>query len=151
MSTFRYLEDLAVGERVTTAPREVTKADALAFARRFDPQPMHIDPDAAAKGPFGGLIASGWHTAAMVMRLMADSKLLGDAPQLGLGVDEMRWPVPVRPGDRIHIEMEIVEITPSRSKPDFGIVRLNVTARNQKDQVVLIMKPNLWVPRRPAS
>ena len=139
----RYLEDLAVGERKLTASIEVTEAEAIAFASRFDPQAMHTGP--------GAVIASGWHTVAMVMSLIVESRPFDGGPVLGLGVDELRWPKPVRPGDTIQGELEIVSITPSRSKPDFGVIRMKITARNQQGDVVLTMSPNLWVPRRSAS
>jgi acyl dehydratase len=145
----RYLEDLAVGDVHPTGSVEVTEAEAVAFASRYDPQPMHTRPDAAKAGVFGGLIASGWHTAAMVMRLIVDARPLGETPVLGLGVDELRWPKPVRPGDIIQAETEVVSITPSQSKPDYGVVRLKVTARNQLGETVFTMIPKLWVPRRP--
>src|SRR5579872_4732553 len=147
----RYLEDLAVGERFTTRPAEVTEADLVAFARRFDPQPMHVDALAARDGPLGSLSASGWHTAAMVMGLIVEADLMEGGPWLGLGVDELRWPVPVRPGDSIHAEIEVVSITPSRSKPTHGIVRVRITGRNQRGDLVLSMFPNLWVSRRLAQ
>ena len=145
----RYLEDLAVGERLTTRAAEVTEADVIAFARQFDPQPMHVDAEAARSGPLGALSASGWHTAAIVMRLLVDADLMHGGPWLGLGVDELRWPAPVRPGDSIHAEIEVASIVASRSKPTHGIVRVRITARNQRGDVVLSMFPNLWVARRP--
>jgi acyl dehydratase len=138
----RYLEDLAVGERKLTPSIEVTETDALNFATQFDPQAMHTS---------GAIIASGWHTVAMVMRLIVEAQLLDGGPVLGLGVDELRWPTPVRPGDQIHGELEVVAITPSRSKPGFGVVRTKITARNQNGEMVLTMFPILWVPRRPAA
>ncbi|MBZ5612353.1 MAG: MaoC family dehydratase [Acidobacteriia bacterium] len=144
----RYLEDLQVGDRFTAASAEVSARDILNFADRFDPQPMHLDEAAAAGGPLNGLSASGWHTTALVMRLTVDAKPLGGGPVLGLGVDEIRWPNPVRPGDTLTAELEVVSITPSRSKPSHGVVRLRTTARNQRGEVVLTMFPNLWVPRR---
>jgi acyl dehydratase len=149
--TPRYLEDLSQGDRVTAGPVEIAEADTIAFAERYDPQPMHTAPAAAARGPFQGLVASGWQTAAIVMRLIIDAKLLGGAPILGLGVDELRWPAPLRPGDRVMAEFEIASITPSRSNPRFGVVRVKVTARNQNGEIVLSMFPSLWVPRRPAA
>jgi acyl dehydratase len=109
---------------------------------------MHLDEAAAARGPLGGLSASGWHTTALAMRLTVDSQPLGGGPILGLGVDELRWPNPVRPGDTITAELEVVSVTPSRSKPTHGVVRIHTTARNQRGEVVLSMYPNLWVPRR---
>ena len=121
----------------------MSEADILDFARRFDPQPIHTDPHAP-----GGLIASGWHTAAVVMRLVADARPLGNLPVLGLGVDGIQWPQPVRPGDTIQVEMEILEIRPSQSKPTHGIVKIRSTARNQNGEVVYVVTPNVWVPRR---
>jgi acyl dehydratase len=142
----RYLEDLKVGERTLTATVTTTEAQMLEFSRQFDPQPMHTDPNTA-----GGLIASGWHTAALVMRLVADAKPLGALPILGMGVDKMEWPRPVRPGDTLQVEIEVLEIRPSRSQPGYGIVKLKSTARNQRNEVVFVVVPNCWVPRRPAA
>jgi acyl dehydratase len=141
----RYLEDLKVGEKTQTGSVTLTEAEILDFARRFDPQPIHTDPHTP-----GGLIASGWHTAAVVMRLVADARPLGNLPVLGLGVDGIQWPQPVRPGDTIQVEMEILEIRPSKSKPMHGIVKMRSTARNQNGEVVYVVTPNVWVPRRPA-
>jgi len=148
MTKLRYLEDLTVGEINKTGSIELTEAESVAFAARYDPQPMHTDPEAALRGSFGGLIASGWHTAAMVMRLIVDSQPLGGGPVLGLGVDELRWPTPVRPGDIIQAETEVLSIRPSQSRPEYGVVRLRVTALNQLGEVVYAMIPKLWVPRR---
>lgn len=145
----RYFEDLRVGEKFFTASHVMTEEEVLAFARQWDPQPLHVDSEAAAASPFGGLIASGWHTAAVVMKLTAEAKPLGDVTVLGLGVEEMRWPQPVRPGDVIRVELEVTAVRPSASKPGFGIVSLTSTAYNQRDEVVFVVKPNVWVPRRP--
>ena len=147
----RYLEDLQVGEKHASGEYSVTEEEMLDFARRYDPQPMHMDPEAAARGPFGGVIASGWHTAALMMRMLADSNVFGGGDVLGLGVDKMSWPQPVRPGDTLRGEVEVASIRPSGSNPAFGIVKLNVTLRNQRDEVVLIVSPNCWVPRRPKT
>jgi acyl dehydratase len=147
--TDRYLEDLHVGEKIRTGSVTVSEEDILEFSRRFDPQPMHDNPEAAARGPFRGLIASGWHTAALVMRLTVDSNPLGSLPLLGLGVDGIEWPQPVRPGDTIQVEMEIVDIRPSKTHPSHGIVKIRSTARNQRGEVVYKVTPNCWVPRRP--
>jgi acyl dehydratase len=143
--TDRYLEDLKVGDRIRTSAVTVTEEDILDFARRFDPQPMHADPHVS-----GGLIASGWHTAAIVMRLTVDSNPLGTLPLLGLGVDGIEWSRPVRPGDTIQVEMEILAIRPSKSQPDYGIVKIRSTARNQNGEVVYVVTPNCWVPRKSA-
>ena len=148
--TNRYLEDLRVGDKIQSESVTVTEADILEFSRQFDPQPMHADPAAAARGAFKGLIASGWHTAALVMRLTVDSNPLGGLPLLGLGVDGIEWPQPVRPGDSIQVEMEILSIRPSASNPGHGIVKIRSTARNQRGEVVYEVTPNCWVPRRPA-
>jgi len=146
----RYLEDLTVGEKRLSARVEVTEAESIEFARRYDPQPMHIDPQAAARGPFGGLIASGWYTVALTMRLIIDCAPLGPGEDvLGIGVDDVKWPHPVRPGDVLQAEIEIASIRPSESKPQFGIVKMNVTVRNQTGEVVMTFHPNCWVPRRP--
>ncbi len=144
----RYLEDLVVGERIVSAPVEFTETDIRDFAHRFDPQPMHLDSEAAAQGPLKGITASGWHTTAVVMRLIVEARPFGGAPVLGLGVDELKWPNPVRPGDTITAEIEVVQITPSRSKPTHGVVRVHITGRNHTGDIVLSMFPNLWVPRR---
>ena len=141
----RYLEDLRVGEKFQTAAVTVHEQDILDFARRFDPQRIHTDPQVP-----GGLIASGWHTAALVMRLTAEARPFGGVPVLGLGVDNLAWPQPVRPGDTIQTEMEIVEIRPSKSKPTHGVVKIRSTTRNQRGEVVYALTPNVWVPRRPA-
>ena len=132
---------------ITTGSVEVTEAEILSFAARYDPQSMHTDPEAARRVPLGGLAASGWHTTAIVMRLIVDARLMAGGPVLGLGVNEVRWPNPLRPGDTITAEIEVVSITPSRSKPSHGVVRIRITARNQDGNVVLTMFPNLWVPR----
>ena len=143
--TDRYLEDLQVGEKIRTAAVTISEAEMLAFSRQFDPQVMHTDSTIA-----GGIIASGWHTAALVMRLVADARPLGDLPILGLGVEGIEWPRPVRPGDTIQVETEILAIRPSKSQPTHGIVKMKSTARNQHGEVVYVVTPNCWVPRRPA-
>jgi acyl dehydratase len=148
-TTARYLEDLTVGERHTAGPIELTEAESLAFATRYDPQPMHTDAAFAAQGPFHGLIASGWQTCSLMMRMTIEAKLFGSTLVLGLGVDELRWPIPVRPGDSISAEIEILSITPSKSKPQFGVVRMRSTGRNQNGEVVLSMITSVWVPRKP--
>jgi acyl dehydratase len=147
----RYLEDLSVGDKFETPTIHVSEEEVLEFALRYDPQPMHTDRDVAAAGAFKGLIASGWHTAALVMKLNAEAKMLGNTPMLGLGVDGLAWPLPVRPGDTLRVVTEVTKITPSKSKPDFGIVSLTSTAFNQHGEAVFVAKPNCWVPRRPRA
>jgi len=143
MPSHRYLEDLQVGEKTQTGSVTLTEADIIEFARRFDPQPMHTDPNTP-----GGLIASGWHTAALVMRLVADARPLGDLPVLGLGVDGIEWRQPVLPGDTIQVEIEVLATRPSKSQPTHGIAKMRSTARNQRGEVVYVVTPNCWVPRR---
>jgi acyl dehydratase len=147
----RFLEDLRDGEKRLSPTVVVNEADSIEFAKRYDPQPMHTDPEAARNGQFGGLIASGWYTAALAMRMFMDSALFGaDGEILGVGVDDIKWPRPVRPGDVLQAEIEIASIRPSQSKPHFGIVKVNMTIRNQKGEVVMSFHPNCWVPRHPA-
>jgi acyl dehydratase len=149
MTTPRYLEDLTVGERHRAGPIQVAEAEIIAFALRYDPQSMHTDPESAATGPFRGLVASGWQTVSLVMRMIVDAKMFGSALILGLGVDELRWPTPVRPGDSLSAEIEIISVAPSKSKPQFGVVKTRVLGRNQNGTIVLTMVTSLWLPRRP--
>jgi acyl dehydratase len=143
-----YFEDFEIGSVQKTATATLSEEEILAFARIYDPQPMHVDREFANRGPFKGLIASGWHTAALVMRLIADAKPFGNAEVLGMGVDELRWPMPVRSGDTIQSEMEIVSKRVSQSRPDYGIVKMRITTRNQNGDVVMTHSPTCWVPRR---
>lgn len=145
-----YLEDLRVGETFTNGPVELTAEDIKAFARQFDPQPFHLDEAAAEKSLFGRLAASGWHTASLTMRL-----LVTGAPQFAWGFigagGEVTWPRPAYAGDRLTLHGEIIEITPSRSKPDRGIVRVRLVMKNQHQQVVQDMVARVLVPRRSAA
>jgi acyl dehydratase len=143
----RHLEDYVVGDRFTTRHAHISEAELVAFAKRFDAQPMHLDAEAALGGPLNGLSASGWHTVSMVNGLVVEADPMDGGAWLGLGVDELRWPTPVRPGDTIQAEVEVISVTPSRSKPTHGVVRFHITARNQRGDVVLSMYPNLWVAR----
>ena len=149
MPVNRYLEDVVVGERHPAGSVEVTEAECLAFARDYDPQPMHLDPEFAAHTRFRGLIASGWHTAAMVMRRIAVARPLGDTEVLGMGVENLRWHKPVRPGDTLDVQMEVVSVAPSESNPRFGVVKFLITTRNQNGETVMTHSPICWVPRRP--
>jgi acyl dehydratase len=145
-----YLEDLHVGQRFASAKRLIT-ADAIkAFAAQFDPQPFHLDEKAAEATMLGGLAASGWHTAALTMRLLVDSSAPMSGGVVGAGV-EIAWPSPVRPGDELQVLSEIAEITPSRSKPDRGVVILKSETRNQRGEVVQVLTSKLIVPRRPGA
>jgi acyl dehydratase len=145
-----WFDDLRVGMTVEAGPISVSEADIIRFAAEFDPQPYHLDPVAAASSPFKGLAASGWHTAALVMRLVVAARLFGPNPILGLGVDELRWLAPVRPGDTLRAVGEVLSLTPSTSRPDHGTVRMRWVAYNHEDEPVYSITPMMIVPRRPA-
>jgi acyl dehydratase len=135
----RYFEDFVPDSTAEFGPIEVDEAEIIAFAERYDPQPIHIDRVGAANGPFGGLIASGWHTASLVMRLLVDNYLPRDASLASPGLDELRWLWPVRPGDKLRVRTTIVEARRSQSKPDRGLVRTKIEARNQDGRIVMSM------------
>jgi acyl dehydratase len=144
----RYLEDFAVGQKFASRRVRVDRERALAFAAEFDPQPFHLDEAAAARSIFGGLVASGWYTAAVTMRLLVQTKLNPAGGIIGAGFDECRFPRPVRPGDELHVECEVIEVRPSKSRPEQGLIKLRTTTLNQDDQAVLVQVANLVVPRR---
>jgi len=144
-----YLEHLHVGQRFTSAMHVVTAEQIKAFAQQFDPQPFHLDEAAAANTLLGGLAASGWHTAALTMRLLVDSSTIAGGV-IGASVD-IAWPRPVRPGDTLQVFSEVMENVPSRSKPDRGNVVLKSETRNQRGEAVQILTSRLIVPRRPHS
>jgi acyl dehydratase len=147
-----FLEDFAAGQKYRGRLRvRVSEEDVKRFAAEFDPQPFHLD-DAAARGTiFGGLAASGWHTAAITMKLLVESDLRPAGGIVGAGFDEFRWPRPVRPGDELWIEAEVLEVRPSKSRPDQGLVKLRTTTYNQNSQPVQVNVGNLIVPRRARS
>jgi acyl dehydratase len=149
--TVRYLEDFAPGQVFDTGKHRVDKNEIFAFARQYDPQPFHVDEEAARQSPFQGLAASGWHTAAMTMRLMVDGEFKPAGGILGVGFEDLSWPRPVRPGDELHARSEVLEVRPSKSKPDRGMIRVRTTTFNQNDEPVMVFTGNLLVPRRPAS
>ena len=142
-----YLEDLHVGQRFSSATQAVDEAQIRAFAGQFDPQPFHLDEEAAKSSVFGGLVASGWHTMGLTMRLMVEGGLPLAGGIIGTG-GEISWPRPTRPGDVLTVVSEIEEVTPSRSRPDRGIVRVRSETRNQRDETVLVLVSRLIVPRR---
>ncbi|MBV8658034.1 MAG: MaoC family dehydratase [Burkholderiales bacterium] len=146
----RYLEDLRVGERFISDTHAVDAEAIKAFATQFDPQPFHLDEVAAADTFFGGLAASGWHTAAITMRLLVTGPLRLAAGVIGAGA-EVSWPQPTRPGDVLHVESEVVEILPSRSRPDRGIALMQSETLNQRGEVVQRMQAKLLVFRRPRA
>jgi len=145
----RYFEDFHPGQVIDVGSVAVTEADIIAFARQYDPQPMHIDPDAAGRSIYGGLIASGWHTVSLFMRLLVQN-LVAKTVSLGSpGVEELRWPIPVRPGDRLSGQMEVVETRASSSRPTMGIVRWRGEVRNQDGQLVMSLLGTNFFGRRP--
>jgi acyl dehydratase len=135
----RYFDDFVPGATAEFGPIEVDEAEVIAFAQRYDPQPIHTDPAAAGQGPFGGLIASGWHTASLVMRLLVDNYLARDASLASPGIDELRWVWPVRPGDKLRVRATVIEARRSQSKPDRGLVRTKIETLNQDGRVVMSM------------
>lgn len=149
-ATRLYFDDLRVGQRFSTATHALDAAQIVAFAQAFDPQPFHTD-DAAARGTlFGGLAASGWHTAAITMRLLVSSGPPFAGGIIGSG-GELLWPRPTYPGDVLRVESEVLELVPSRSRPERGMVVVRNETRNQRDEVVQVFTPKLVVPRKSAG
>ena len=145
-----YLDDLQVGQRFTSKTHRVDEAQIKAFASQFDPQPFHLDENAAKDSLFSGLVASGWHTAAMTMRLLVETGLPLAGGLIGAG-GELSWPRPTRPGDILRVESEVQEIIPSRSRPDRGVVALRMVTRNQRDEEVQIFVAKLSCRAAPSS
>lgn len=150
MSGVHYFEDFAVGQVFDTGRLNVDAEQIKAFARQFDPQPFHLDEEAAKESVFRGLAASGWHTAALTMRLMADGAFKPAGGIIGVGFDELSWSRPVRPGDELHAKSEILEVRPSKSRSDRGLIRVRTTTYNQNGEAVQSFVGNLIVPRRAA-
>ena len=146
--TEHYLEDFAIGQVYRTGKLRVDPQRVKSFAAEFDPQPYHLDEAAARSTIFGGLAASGWHTAAITMRLLVDGELKPAGGILGLGFEEFRWPKPVYPGDELRVESEVLEVRTSKSRPDAGLVKFRNTTLNQNNEAVQITVGSLLVPRR---
>jgi acyl dehydratase len=144
----RYLDDFAAGFTFRSATARIDAEQITRFATEFDPQPFHLDEQAARGTMFGGLAASGWHTAAVTMKLMVESDFKPAAGIIGVGFDELRWPRPVRPGDELHVEGEVLEVRASRSNPRQGIVKVRIATVNQNGEVVQLAVGNLVVPVR---
>jgi|SRR6187399_3191921 acyl dehydratase len=144
----RYLEDFVKGQTFGSGRVRVSEEQIKAFAVEFDPQPFHLDEAAARNTFFKGLAASGWHTAALTMRLLVEGELRPAGGVIGAGFDEFRWPKPVRPGDELRIESEVLEVRASRSKPNQGLIKLRTTTLNQNNEAVQIQIGNLLVSRR---
>lgn len=137
--TRRYFEDLTLGETWTSRALVISQDDIIAFAALYDPQPMHTDPVAAAAGPHGTIIASGWHICALTLKVFVEAGGYGDTPVLGLGNDELRWSQVVRPGDTLVVKREVVELRRSKSNPRNGLVRTRISVANQAGETVLSM------------
>jgi acyl dehydratase len=148
----RYLEDFTVGEVVAPAEEyEITPEGLAAYAAEYDPQPIHLDEQAAAGEMFGGIVASGWHSLSATMRLMVRSRFLGDGPVVGVSIDHLRFLKPVRADDRLRAEAEVLEVRPSRSDTRRGYLLVRITTRRQDGEPVLTQEWTLLVPRRPAD
>ncbi|RKH04245.1 MaoC family dehydratase [Corallococcus sp. CA053C] len=147
----RYFEDFPIGEVMERGPYVVTREEILAFARQFDPQPFHVDEEAARQSIYGGIIASGWHTAAICHKLLVEG-LLGQAASMGSpGLDELRWKKPVRPGDALTVRIETLEARPSTSKPDRGALKFRFEVLNQHGDVVMTELATALFARRPPA
>jgi acyl dehydratase len=145
-----WFDDLALGMRFKSGEVQITESDIKRFAAEFDPQPMHLDGVAAEKTLFNGLAASGWHTAAIAMNLAVQIRPFGPHPLIGLGVDGLRWMTPVRPGDILHLEGEVIGLTPSKTKPQ-GIALVKWTLYKQNGEAVYTFTPIGIGPRRPSA
>lgn len=150
MTDLLYLEDLYVGQRFTSAEHALDVAQVKSFASQFDPQPFHLDEEAAKDSLFGKLAASGWHTAAITMRLMATGGIPLAGGLIGANVD-VTWPKPTYPGDTLRLVTEVLEINPSRSRPDRGMITVRITTLNQRDEVAQDMKCRMLAFSRPAA
>lgn len=147
----RYLEDLREGDRFVSGPRTVTQDEIVAFADQFDPQPFHLDPDAAKASFFGRLVASGWHTTAIMMRLMVESDLDLAGGIVGFAMEKLRWPAPLEPGTTIHAQITIVRTRVSESRPGFGIVRFRTEVVGDDGKLYLELLGDMFVRRRPTA
>lgn len=148
MSQARTLEDFQPGNRFESGPIVLTQEEIIAFATKFDPQVFHLDPAAARESFFGELVASGWHTASTTMRLLVESGLNIAGGLIGAGIEEVRWLRPVRPGDALRVTVEVLEVLPSRSRPDRGTVRMRVVTKNQEGETVQRMIATVVAPSK---
>lgn len=148
MTQPHYLDDLTVGQKFGSGRRTLGLDAIRSFAAEFDPQPFHLDEAAAQETLFRGLAASGWHTAAVTMRLLVDSEFRPAGGVVGAGLEELRWPRPARPGDELRLEIEVLDVRPSKSRPEQGIVKVRVTTLNHDDEALQVYVANLVVQRR---
>lgn len=147
----KYLEDFTIGQVMEFPPRTVSEDEIIAFARDYDPQPFHLDKEAAKQSLFGGLCASGWHTAGLMMRMLVDN-MIGKYASMGSpGVDQLRWVKPVFPGDTLQLSGEVLNVHFSQSKPDRGVITSRYEMKNQKGEIVLTMQAKGMYARRPAG
>lgn len=144
----RYLEDFAAGQTFFSGRLRISREQIKAFAAEFDPQPFHLNEEAAQGTMFQGLVASGWHTAALTMRLLVGSEIKRAGGLVGARFEELRWPRPVRPGDELHVKSEVLEVRPSKSRPAQGMIKVRITTLNQNDEPVQILVANIVVPLR---
>jgi acyl dehydratase len=147
--TERYLEDFAVGQTFGSGRLRIEREQIKVFAAEFDPQPFHLDEETARSTMFGGLAASGWHTAALTMRLLVESDLKPVGGIIGTGFDELRWPRPARPGDELRVESKVLEVRLSTSRPERGLIKVRTTTLNQDGEAVQVAVGYLLVPRLP--
>tara|TARA_Y100000588_G_C14226104_1_gene913190 strand:- start:771 stop:1229 length:459 start_codon:yes stop_codon:yes gene_type:complete len=147
----KYLEDFEPGQIFRTRGMSMDESEIMDFARKYDPQPIHTDREVAAEGPFEGIIASGWHTGSLVFRLWVDLGFMEKSSLGGPGIENLRWLVPVRPGDTLYTEVEILEARPSKSKPDRGILRYLTRGINQRGETVITMDSVSFLKRRPVN
>ena len=146
----RYLEDLKPGHAFESHRHTITQDEIIAFARLYDPQPFHTDPEAAESSFFGRLVASGWHTAALTMKMLTEADMDVSGGLIGAGMEDLKWPTPLVPGDTIHARIEIIESRASKSRPEIGIVRARIRALREDGSAVQEMIANLVVPTKPA-
>lgn len=147
----RYFEDYAPGLTVDCGRFSVDEAEIIAFAAQYDPQPFHVDRDAAKEGPYGGIIASGWHTTSLMMRNVVEHFVSAESGLGAAGIDEIRWPRPVRPGDTLHVRATVLEARRSQSKPDRGIIKSRMELTNQDGETAMTLTATNFVLARPAG
>lgn len=147
----RYLEDFEIGQQFTASRGPLSEEEIIAFAKDFDPQHFHLDPETAKDTLYGGLIASGWHTAAISMRLMCDAYMVDTLATGSPGVDELRWIKPVYPGDSLTARIQVDDVRPSQSRPTMGVIKIYVETLNQNNQVVLTFRGTVFVNRQPQT
>ncbi|WP_422930433.1 MaoC family dehydratase [Singulisphaera sp. PoT] len=150
MSSGMTFEDFALGQTYRSGPVTMELTALKAFSAEFDPQPFHLDEEAGKASFFGGLVASGWHTAALTMKLLTSSDLKVEGGLIGVGIDELKWPRPVKAGDRLTLELEVIRLRTLKSRDDKGLLTVQSTTKNQDGEPVLTMIVNMIVPRRPS-